>query len=94
MLTKELDAYYHVYIHRFQKLETELQTNQLSSEEIISFFKNEKTKLGMHGSNLALYSSQLMQTLEQLKSEPSLKDLFVHFIHFIQSKNVSWFLFW
>ena len=42
MLTKELDAYYHVYIHRFQKLETELQTHMLSSEEIIDFLQNEK----------------------------------------------------
>ena len=42
LLTKELDAYYHVFIDRFQKLENELQINHLSSKEVIAFFKNEK----------------------------------------------------
>lgn len=83
MLSKELDAYYHVYIHRFQKLESELLNNQLSTEEIVTFLQNDRKVLGKKGSTISLCSTQLMQTLEQLKTEPSLKDLFVHFIHFI-----------
>lgn len=58
MLTKELDAYYHVYIHRFQKLETELQSHMLSSEEVIDFLKSERPeRLGDSKSSLNQLSS-------------------------------------
>lgn len=61
----------------------------LSSKEVIIFMKNVASPGSRSGSSVALFHSELMQTLDQLKSQPSLKDLFVHLIHFIQSKSVS-----
>jgi len=42
LLTKELDAYYHVFIDRFQKIEKQITNNKLASGDIIRFLKNNK----------------------------------------------------
>lgn len=34
-LTKELDAFYHIFIDRFQKIEKELRINQISDGAVI-----------------------------------------------------------
>lgn len=81
-LTKELDAFYHVFIDRFQAIEKELMQNRLSSQEIITFLKN--TSAGFAGQDkLTQQHQQLVHILEKIKTQPSLKDLFVHIVHFI-----------
>ena len=44
LLTKELDAYYHIFIERFQQLEKELKNNQISDGNIIEFLKSASIK--------------------------------------------------
>lgn len=48
MLTKEMDAFYHVFIDKFQALEQELRSNQLAnSGRIVEFLTANKEHKGV-----------------------------------------------
>lgn len=138
LLTKELDAFYHIFIDRFQKIENQISSNQLQTSNYIHIFSGEaESDLQNHNFGIDLlknpnvvaqnlakqakdskgkaatpkkevpkqkpvvqqitgpqfiqlrqYHQQFKAILKQLRTEPSLKDLFPHLIHFIQSKNL------
>ena len=50
MLTKEMDAFYHVFIDKFQALERELKSNQLvNSDRTLEFLTAHHGNTGIQG---------------------------------------------